>query len=419
MRPFLLEGAMSLFRQEVIEFQQQERQHGHIILIQPTSTKIITWFGLASIAAAASFLALATYSHKQTVTGFLVPVSGTAKVFALHDGVIEDVIVHQGDNVTQGQPLFTVTTEHIASDQSNVQQQIMSILRQQKMLLQQQITAEKAREGSERERLTRLLANYANQQQSLVGEMATQQQQITLATNLVAPAADLYHKGLLSNHDYTARVSDALQQRQKLESLVQQLLKLKNQISESEYALAQLTTTMGDKVHTLENSLAEIEQRLSQTKGSSAYVVRAPTSGHISLLNASVGQAADPKQVQLEIIPSNSALEAELLVPPRAIGFVEPGQAVRIRYDAFPYQEFGVHSATVKSVSQTMLTDFHGPVRLDTPAYKVTASLDALEIDVHSRHVLLQPDMTLKADVILEKRPLYRWLLEPLYGVRL
>jgi membrane fusion protein len=66
-----------------------------------------------------------------------------------------------------------------------------------------------------------------------------------------------------------------------------------------------------------------------------------------------------------------------------------------------------------------MLIDFTGPVKLDAPAYKVTAALDAATIAVHSRRVPLQPDMTLKADIILEKRPLYRWLLEPLYGARL
>jgi membrane fusion protein len=410
---------MSLFRQEVIAFQQQQRQHGDVILVQPVSTKLLTWFGLASVSAVAAFVACANYSHKQTVTGFLVPVAGTAKVFAPHEGVIKEVMVRQGDIVTQGQLLFTVSTEQIAADQSNIHEQILSILRQQRSLLLQQITAEQARVASERERLTRLLASYQIEQESILTQIAVQKEQIKLANSQIAPAAELRSKGLLSNREYSARVSELLQQQQKLDSLTQQLLKLRNQMSESQYTLAQLPTTMGEKIQTLRNALAETEQKLSEANGNTAYAVRSPTAGKISLLTSSAGERADPKHVQLEIIPNNGALQAELLVPPRAIGFITAGESVRIRYDAFPYQEFGVHSATVNEVSQTMLTDLTGPIRLEAPAYKVTAALDAFDIDVHSRRVALQPDMTLKADVILEKRPLYRWLLEPLYGARL
>src|ERR1041385_6768123 len=124
---------MTLFRQEAIEFQRQ-RRHGEVILIQPMSTKVLTWFILVSVSASAAFLSFAQYSHKQTVTGYLEPVAGTAKVFASRDGVIEQVLVHQGDLVQKGQPLFTVGTEQIAADRSDVQQQVLAILRQQKAM---------------------------------------------------------------------------------------------------------------------------------------------------------------------------------------------------------------------------------------------------------------------------------------------
>ena len=57
----------------------------------------------------------------------------------------------------------------------------------------------------------------------------------------------------------------------------------------------------------------------------------------------------------MEIIPEDSVLEADLFVPARAIGFIEPGQDVRILYDAFPYQHFGSYHGHVTNVSQTIL----------------------------------------------------------------
>ena len=160
---------------------------------------------------------------------------------------------------------------------------------------------------------------------------------------------------------------------------------------------------------------------VAEINGRRAYVIKAPTAGRISTLQATLGQYADPQRLQLEIIPEHSVLQAELLVPARAIGFVEVGQPVRILYDAFPYQHFGTYTGHVAKVSQTllMITDATGPITLKEPAYRLTAALDRADIDVNGKKVALQPDMLLKADIILEKRSLISWLTSPLRGVRM
>jgi membrane fusion protein len=150
-------------------------------------------------------------------------------------------------------------------------------------------------------------------------------------------------------------------------------------------------------------------------------VIRAPTTGRVSTLQATVGQNAEPQRLQLEIIPQDSILQAELFLPARAVGFVEAGQPVRIMYDAFPYQHFGTYRAEVVKVSQTILTssDVAGPIKLTEPSYRVTAALERPDIDAYGKAVALQPDMLLKADIILEKRSLISWLTNPLRSVRM
>ncbi len=108
-------------------------------------------------------------------------------------------------------------------------------------------------------------------------------------------------------------------------------------------------------------------------------------------------------------------------MPARAIGFVAPGQSVRLLYDAFPYQRFGTYRGTVESVATTMLaaTELPEPVLLlKEPAYRVKVALDRQTVDAFGREVALQPDMTLRADIILERRSLVEWLLEPLLSAR-
>jgi membrane fusion protein len=178
---------------------------------------------------------------------------------------------------------------------------------------------------------------------------------------------------------------------------------------------------MAQKIQVLRNELAATEQRLAEITGRRAYVVRAPSSGRISTLQATVGQPADPKRLQLEIVRVDAVLRAQLFIPARAIGFVRPGQPVRLLYDAFPYQNFGAYGGQILTVSETLLTgtDVVGPVALKEPAYKATAALDKPDIDAYGKKVPVQPDMMLKADVILEKRSLARWLLDPLLSARM
>ena len=178
---------------------------------------------------------------------------------------------------------------------------------------------------------------------------------------------------------------------------------------------------MTQKVQALRNDLASAEQRITEINGRRAYVIRAPTQGLVSTLQAALGQSIDPQRLQLEIIPQGAILQAELFVPARAFGFVEIGQSVRILYDAFPYQHFGTYRGRVTKISQTLLTstDAAGPVALKEPAYRVTAALDRVDIEAYGKRIVLQPDMLLKAEIILERRSLARWLTSPLTSVRM
>jgi membrane fusion protein len=221
--------------------------------------------------------------------------------------------------------------------------------------------------------------------------------------------------------EFKRRQMDVLEQKQNLSALQQQLAARTNQLTENRYSLQQLPTVMAGKIQSLRGELAATEQRIAEVGGRRAYVVRAPAAGRVSTLQATIGQYADSRRLQMEILPNESVLQAELFVPTRAVGFVKPGQAVRILYEAFPYQQFGTYSGRVSKISQTILTksDVSGPIELREPAYRVTATLDRPEVDAYGKKIPLQADMLLKADIMLEKRSFMKWLLDPLLSVRM
>jgi len=410
-----------LFRQEAVDFQQRNRQWGQVALLQPLSTKITTWLIAASVALVVVFLVLAQYARKETVLGYLTPTAGTAKIFALQQGTIKAIYVKEGQGVEKEQPLLAVETSQIAVNDQDVNTSMLATLGAQRNLLMNQIAAEEERRKSEHARLAASIGGLETEISELQAQIDSQNEQIRLSNSLISSVIGLKAKGIISELEYKRRELAALEQKQKLNSLNQQFAARQNQLTETRYSLEQLPTVMAGKVQNLRSELATTEQRIAEITGRRAYVIRAPAAGRISTLQATVGQFVDPRRPLMEIIPNESVLQAELFVPARAIGFVEPGQEVRILYEAFPYQQFGTYRGRVNNISQTMLTksDVSGPIDLKEPAYRVTAALDRSDIDAYGKRIPLQADMLLRADIILEKRSFMSWFLDPLLSLRM
>ncbi|HYS13329.1 MAG TPA: HlyD family secretion protein, partial [Burkholderiaceae bacterium] len=121
----------------------------------------------------------------------------------------------------------------------------------------------------------------------------------------------------------------------------------------------------------------------------------------------------------LSILPADAVLEAKLLVPSRAIGFIAAGDQVSVRYQAFPYQRFGSFKGRVTAIPRTMTApnEAETPVALNESVYRVTVALDDQRVRGARIDVALQAGMLLDADIWLERRRLVEWLFEPLFTV--
>jgi membrane fusion protein len=110
--------------------------------------------------------------------------------------------------------------------------------------------------------------------------------------------------------------------------------------------------------------------------------------------------------------------------PSRAIGFLQPGQRVLIRYQAYPYQKYGSYAGSVASISRSAisptelspqlagLTSIYG---VNEPLYRITVELDRQNANAYGKPVQLQPGMQLEADIMIESRRLIEWVFDPLF----
>jgi membrane fusion protein len=411
----------SLFRQEAIDFLHQRRSWGEVVSLQPISSTILSWSLAGFVAFILCFLSIAQYARKETVIGYLTPTFGTAKIFVPQQGFIKELQVKEGQEVAEGDPLLTVVTSQITANGNDVNTTVLAELAQQRDVVKRQIGAEERRTASEHDRLASTIKGIEGETAQLEDQRKIQNERLKLSESFVSSGATLSASGALPAIELKRREQAALEQKQNLAGLDQQITARRTQLTDARHTLEQLPIVAAERIRVLRGDLSWIEQRVAEVNGRRAYVIKAPTRGRVSTLQATVGQIADPRHMQLEIIPLDSTLQAQLFFPTRAFGFVRPGQQVRILYDAFPYQKFGTYRGSVTKISHTILTgnETTGPIALKEPAYRVTVGLERPDIDAYGFKMPLQPDMLLKADIILEQRSLMRWLLDPVYSARM
>lgn len=367
-----------------------------------------------------SFASTVTYAKRQATIGALVPAAGALRITPPRAGVVTALDVTEGQSVAAGDALVTLGFGQALAEGGTLEAALRRSLDSQEALLREQISAETGRAATERSRADAHAAGLAAEGRAVAAQRKLQDRRAGVAEDLARMAEDLRSRGLISEIDFRIREDAALAARQEMALLDQRLADLHSATSEARHRHAEIASEADDRTARLQSALSDVERQRAEVAADHAEVMRAPVAGRVTALQASVGQRADPARPLMTLVPEGSDLRADLFVPSRAIGFVQPGQPVRLMYDAFPFQHFGSYGGTVEAVSEAMLApdDVVGPLRPDGPAYRVTVRLDRATIEAGDRTVALQPDMTLRADIILESRSLAEWLLQPLLAAR-
>jgi membrane fusion protein len=111
-------------------------------------------------------------------------------------------------------------------------------------------------------------------------------------------------------------------------------------------------------------------------------------------------------------------LFAQLLAHANTVDTFHPDQEVQVKYDAFPFTTYGVFEGRVKAVSnQPVIMTIAAPLSEGAvPLYPLEVELKQQQISSKGKLFSLRPGMTLTATIVLERKTLFNWLLEPLTG---
>jgi membrane fusion protein len=268
--------------------------------------------------------------------------------------------------------------------------------------------------------LTDSLAGLEAELRRLAESLLTQQERVKVAHDQVEVVRRTVAQGYTSLTEFRRRQDVELQQQQASTDLHRQLSMKSFDAQEKRHALAELEAKTADNLALLRVGIADADAALAEAKSKQGYLVTAPVSGRVNSLQASVGMTTETGIPFMSIVPENVPLEVSLLVPAKAIGFLIRGQSVRFAFDPYPAQRFGFYSGTITSVSDTLLkpNETVGPTEIKEPSYRVMARLDRQTITAYGNEITLRPDMSLKANIVIDRRSLIEWLFDPLLSAR-
>jgi membrane fusion protein len=109
---------------------------------------------------------------------------------------------------------------------------------------------------------------------------------------------------------------------------------------------------------------------------------------------------------------------AHLYAPSKVVGFVQVGQSVRLRYQPYPFQRFGMQHGTVVEVSASPLPPEDIALLPGQPTkeslYRVVVRLDKSTIRAQGQELALLPGTALEADIEQAEQRLIDWVISPL-----
>lgn len=410
--------ARPLFRPEALDAHRQQWL-GDVQLARPLALSWLTAGVLCTLVAGLAFLSLAHYTRKATASGVLVPDRGLIRLVPAAAATVLERRVTEGQAVAAGEVLFVLAVDRplLAND---AQAQVRRSLDERRRSLTEAAQAQQALAVTRAAALQHRLAALAAELAQAEAEARLQAQQLALAEQGLARMQALQAEQFISAAQVQSKSEEVFGLRAAAQGLERRRSSLQREKAELEGDQRALPLLSRSTVGSLERELAQADRDAVEQDAEQRLVVRAPQSGTVSTLLAEPGQSVSPAAALAALVPQGASLQAQLYAPSSAVGFVQPGQAVRLRFEAFPYQKYGQQPGHVLRVSRTPLAAselqalaLSASAAGNEPLFRITVALDG-----PPSAMPLAAGMRLQADVLLERRRLIEWLFEPLLGLR-
>lgn len=408
------------------------------------SLRAIFYVLLLMLAGVIPWTMLAKVDEIGTATGKLEPKGRLIVLDSPVNGKVTTIAVREGEQVQASQPIMELDSEVVRAELEQQQQKLLGqqnqfnqleLLKNQQLLalrtLQQQNRAQRSEKEALIEQATKAIeTSQSEHQMAKIRYQAAREkvpryreayEQGALARDLLSEAQQQAEEHRESIKQAASEIAQArsrlVEQQRGLDSLKQanNLAVLKSQ-EEFNNTQTQITALEGEVAQT-QSLIMGLEYQMQQR------VIYSPIIGTVFQMPVKKpGAVVQIGQTVAQIAPQGSPLVLRGRMSSRESGFLSVGLPVKVKFDAYPFQDYGVVPGRLSWISPDSRTSQSDtsttPATPPQDFYEVEIELERNYIQNNERTVTLTPGQTAQAEVVIRQRRLADVLLAPFKSLR-
>lgn len=403
---------------------------------EPLRARALLYFIVLVLAALVVWAAFAEIDEITRGQGKVIPSSQIQIVQSVDGGIVSEILVEEGETVTQGQMLLRIdSTRFLSSLRENRSQYLVLRAKAERLKalsegrsfdpsteLLAEIPDTVARERtlffSSRDGLEANIGiarqQLAQRQQELKEAYSRQTQvrrSLELATKELAISKPLKASGAVSDMDLLRLEREVVRMTGEQGQVEAQVDRLLSSILEAEKKIQEVELYFQNKIRA---ELSDVMGKLGTlTEGSSALVdrvkhteIKSPVRGTVQrLLVNTIGGVVQSGREVVEVVPLDDALLLEAQISPKDIGFLHPGQEALVKFTAYDFSIYGGLKAVVEHISADTVMDERGNAFYVVRVRTVESGFGV--------NMPIIPGMVAQVDVMTGKKTILRYLLKP------
>ncbi|MEM8349804.1 HlyD family secretion protein [Morganella morganii] len=416
-----------MFRQEALD-NRKMKWRGKALLLPGIPLWIIMTACSLFLIVFLIFIIFGSYTRQVNATGEVTTYPRAVTIYANAQGFVTKQYVREGQHIKKGDPIYVIdvsktTSRGVVSD--NQRHEIENqLLRIDSMISRLEDNKRDTLDALEKQK-----SLYIDAYKRSEGIVKRAEEGIAIMKQNMESYRGYQKQGLINKDQLLNQIVTYYSQQNSLLNLSGQNEQNALQITSLESQILTQAAEFDNRIYQMELQRYELQKEMVNTDVGGEIIVRALTDGRVDSLGVTVGQMVNPGDTLLQILPENiRQYWLVLWVPNDALPYLNVGDAVNIRYEAFPAEKFGQFAATIQVISKTpasaqeMMTYAGAPkvsqMPQSIPYYKVIVRPEKQMIAYDGRELSLQNGMKANTTLFLEKRKIYQWMVSPFYDMK-
>ncbi|MCR6632132.1 MAG: HlyD family type I secretion periplasmic adaptor subunit [Magnetospirillum sp.] len=396
---------------------------------------------LASVACLA-FVSWAAFTHIDEVAvaeGEVIPIGSVKTVQHLEGGLVEEILVKEGELVDLDQPLIKLSPAASLADLEQTRAREITLLLKSERLRAfaegrdpnfsfakgyEHLIADNFAiwqgQVQSRDTARSVILSQVDQKRAdlhvLENQQGTLREQVEAVHKIMSMKQELVDKGLISRVNYLDTRREVSRLEGELNRTIGQTVTARDALREMEQRLIDQQATLlkqtMDELGLTIAELAQVQESIGRLEDKvKRLVIPSPTRGYVKGLTVrNAGAVIQPGGVVCDVVPVDREMKVEAKVMPRDVGHLKPGQHVKVKVTTYDFARYGAIQGELTAVSATSFLNDKGE-----PFFKAQVKLNANHVGEEPGVHVVSPGMTVQTEIVTGDKTLLQYMLKPIF----